>query len=161
MGRVAHTLSHPTVHASHTPHRAALWRYVLSADAATALSAPAVYSLLLPFAMLDLWVSLYQAVCFRAWGITRVCRSEFFRIDRERLPYLNGLEKANCLYCSYANGVIAFVREVAGRTEQYWCPIRHAHPVAEPHQRYKEFVAYGDAAGYREELSSLRGQLRK
>jgi hypothetical protein len=32
-------------------------------------------------------------------------------IDRHRLGYLNVIEKANCVYCSYANGVVAYVRD--------------------------------------------------
>ena len=82
-------------------------------------------------------------------------------IDRHRLAYLNGLEKLNCLYCSYANGVIAYVRDIAARTEQYWCPIRHARRVRHPHERYESFAAYGDAAGFRRTLPSQRAALKK
>ena len=141
--------------------RVSLWSYILLADALTAITAPVVYSLLIPFALIDAWVMLYQAVCFRAWGIARVRRRHYFAIDRHRLRYLNGLEKLNCRYCSYANGGIAYVREVAGRTEQYWCPIRHARRTRHPHARYEAFADYGDAAGYRASLPSLRERLRK
>ena len=72
----------------------------------------------------------------------------------------NIIEKANCTYCSYASGLIAYVREIAARTEQYWCPIKHADMIPEPHQRYHGFVEYGDASGYRESLPSLRRALR-
>lgn len=34
------------------------------------------------------------------------------------------MEKVNCVYCSYFNGLMSYLREIAGRTEQYWCPIR-------------------------------------
>jgi hypothetical protein len=64
------------------------------------------------------------------------------------------------VYCGYANGVFAYVREIAGRTEQYWCPIRHAKRVRAPHPHYREFVEYGDAEGYQEQLSRLRRQLK-
>lgn len=139
----------------------ALWRYITGADAATVLAAPVIYSLVLPFAILDGWVTLYQAICFRAWGVKLVRRRNFFAIDRHRLPYLNALEKLNCAYCSYANGVIAYVREVAARTEQYWCPIRHARPVRGPHDRYDRFVRYGDAASYRTRLDALRRMIQR
>jgi hypothetical protein len=124
------------------------------------LTAPVIYSLLLPVALLDLWVSAYQAICFRAWGIVRVKRSAYIVIDRQHLGYLNVIEKLNCLYCGYANGVFAYVREVAGRTEQYWCPIRHARRVRGPHAHYREFVDYGDAEAYRTRLIPLRDELR-
>jgi len=58
-----------------------------------------------------------------------------------------------CVYCGYANGLIAYVREIAARTEQYWCPIKHARPIPAPHARYRVFFEYGDARAYRQELS--------
>jgi hypothetical protein len=77
-------------------------------------------------------------------------------IDRQHLAYLNPLEKLNCVYCGYANGVIALAREIGSRTEEYWCPIKHSRPVAAPHSRYTHFVDYGDAAGYRKHQGDLR-----
>ena len=142
-------------------HRVGLWRYLLGADIATLQTAPLIYSMLVPFLLLDAWVTAYQAICFRAWGIRRVRRRDYFAIDRHKLPYLNAIERVHCLYCSYANGLSAYVREISARTEQYWCPIRHAGPIAEPHRRYQDFVAYGDGAGYRKQLPSLREQLKK
>ncbi len=73
----------------------------------------------------------------------------YFALDRHRLAYLNGIEKANCTFGTYANGVVAYVREVAARTEQYWCPIKHSRTVRDPHARYQGFFDYGDAEGYR------------
>lgn len=123
------------------------------------LTAPFLYSLLLPLALLDLWVTVYQWVCFPIYGISRVPRRAYFAIDRHQLAYLNGIEKMNCTFCSYANGVIAYVREVAARTEQYWCPIKHARAVHAPHARYRLFFDYGDAEGYRRHLGALRKTL--
>ena len=143
------------------PHRVALWRYMLGGDLATLLTAPIIYSVGAPFALLDAWVTLYQAVCFRAWGIRRVRRHTYFVIDRHKLEYLNGAERFNCLYCSYANGVIAYVREVAARTEQYWCPIRHSRPVRGAHHRYDAFAPYGDGREYRNRLPSFRSSLKR
>jgi hypothetical protein len=34
----------------------------------------------------------------------------------DKPAYLNAIEKANCMYCSNANGMIAQVRTMAGRT---------------------------------------------
>jgi hypothetical protein len=120
-----------------------------------------IYSVLLSFVVLDLWVTVYQAICFRAWGVKLVRRRDFFVVDRHKLPYLNGLEKLNCLYCAYANGLIAYVREIAARTEQYWCPIRHARRLRGTHERYDLFVPYGDAASYRTRLDGLRRMIQR
>ena len=123
------------------------------------LTAPVIYSLIVPFVLLDVFVSLYQRICFPVYGITRVRRAEYILFDRSHLAYLNALERFNCVYCSYANGVVAYVREVAARTEQYWCPIKHASRIAGAHDRYPRFIEYGDAAIYRDTLSTLRHEL--
>ena len=141
--------------------RIGLWRYITAGSVATVATAPLIYSLALPFVLLDLWVTVYQAICFRAWGVKRVRRLDFFAIDRHKLPYLNALEKVNCLYCSYANGLIAYVSEIAARTEQYWCPIRHARRVRDSHRRYELFVPYGDAPGYRARLGGIRRLIQR
>jgi hypothetical protein len=112
-------------------------------------------------ALIDVWASLYQAICFRAYRITRVPRSRYVVLDRGRLAYLNGIEAVNCVFCEYANGVVAYVREIASRTEQYWCPIKHALRVSDPHERYARFIEYGDAEGYRPRLEAFREALRE
>ena len=138
-----------------------VWRYVWSGSVASLLTAPLIYSLLLPFVLLDVWVMLYQAICFRAWGLRAVRRGDYITIDRHRLPYLNGLEKINCLFCSYANGLLAYVHEVASRTEQYWCPIKHGRRVRGAHDRYAAFAPYGDARAYRDRLPFYRAALKR
>ena len=110
--------------------------------------------------LIDLWTSLYQAICFRAYGIPRVRRRDHIALDRGHLAYLNWIEALNCTYCSYGNGVVSYVREVAARTEQYWCPIKHALKVSSAHARYGAFLEYGDAEGYRARLESFREALR-
>jgi hypothetical protein len=142
-------------------HRVGLWRYVVSGDIATLVTAPLVYSLLVAFVLMDGWISVYQAICFRAWGIRRVRRRDYFAIDRHKLAYLNAIERVNCLYCSYANGVIGYVREIAARTEQYWCPIRHARRLRHAHGRYAHFAPYGDGRRYRDRLPLFRASLKR
>lgn len=147
--------------AVHKSMRKRLGPYLAGASIKMVLTAPVIYSLIVPLALLDLFVSAYQAIYFPAYGISRVSRSEFIAWDRRRLGYLNWIEILNCQYCSYANGVIAYVREVASRTEQYWCPIKHAVRISSPHERYLGFLEYGDAEGYREKLELLRERLRQ
>lgn len=141
--------------------RVGLFRYLFGAELKHLLTSPVIYSLIIPFTLLDLWVTIYQHVCFRAYGIPRVKRREYIVIDRHRLAYLNLLEKINCVYCGYVNGVIAYVREVAGRTEQYWCPIKHARVTASFHPHTHEFTDFGDAEAYRDKLVHLRSALSK
>lgn len=133
-----------------------LLRFVLRARPLVLLSAPVIYLGWIPFLLLDGFVSLYQTVCFPVYGIPRVKRREFFLYDRERLPYLNLIERFNCFYCTYGNGVAAYAREVAARTEQYWCPIKHARRLPAAHPYYPKFFDHGDAETYRLELARLR-----
>jgi hypothetical protein len=125
----------------------------------TVVTAPVIYSLIVPLVLLDIWVGLYQAICFRVYGIPRVRRADYILFDRQHLAYLNWIEALNCMFCAYGNGVVAYVREVSSLTEQYWCPIKHALKVHDPHQRYYQFLEYGDADGYRARLDTLRRQL--
>jgi len=145
----------------HRALKTRLGRYLRESPLTTVLTAPVIYSLAVPFVILDAWVTMYQWICFPAFGIPRVRRRDYIALDRGRLAYLNGIEKINCDYCGYANGVIAYVREVAARTEQYWCPIRHSRLVRGPHQRYRLFTDYGDARGYHRELNELRRALQR
>ncbi len=149
------------VREAHRRLRQSIPAYILEGNVLSLLTAPVIYSLLLPFVMLDLWVTVYQSVCFPIYGISRVPRRRYFAIDRHKLAYLNGIEKVNCTFCSYANGVITYVREVAARTEQYWCPIKHARTIPVPHRRYHVFFDYGDAQRYRRDLVPLRDTLRR
>ena len=123
------------------------------------LTSPLIYSLIIPFALLDLFVTVYQAVCFPIYGIKKVPRGDFIAIDRHHLQYLNGLQKLNCVYCGYCNGVISWVREVAGRTEAYWCPIKHARRTAGPHGHYAGFFDYGDAEAFRTRFEESRKRI--
>ena len=144
----------------HARFRQSLPAYLVGANPWSVLSAPVIYALTVPFVLLDLAVTIFQWICFPLYGIERVPRRSYFRLDRRKLQYLNAIEKANCTYCTYANGLLAYVREVAARTEQYWCPIKHARPVPAPHGHYHHFFDYGDAASYRQELEWQRRRLR-
>jgi hypothetical protein len=148
------------VQLAHTRLKQSIPAFIRESNPLSLLSAPIVYSLIVPIALLDLWISAYQRLCFPLYGIARVRRSAYIVFDRQHLAYLNVIEKINCVYCGYGNGVFAYAREVAGRTEQYWCPIRHARRVLAPHAHYGEFADYGDAEGYRKRLPMIRDKLK-
>ncbi len=136
---------------------AATWsEYAYESGTMRMLTIPVIYFALLPAIFMDAVVSLYQLICFPVYGIPMVKRGPYIVMDRHQLQYLNLIEKLGCAYCSYFNGLIAFVREVAARTEQYWCPIRHARKLTAPHSRYRYFFSYGDAEGYRNGLAEVR-----
>jgi hypothetical protein len=140
----------------HRKLKVPLLLYVLRCRPAVLLTVPIIYLGILPFSLLDLFLTAYQAVCFPIFGIPKVRRADHFVYDRGRLAYLNLLEKLNCVYCSYANGLCAYATEIAARTEQHWCPVKHASKLQDPHSRYWSFIDYGDAEAYRREVSTRR-----
>jgi hypothetical protein len=140
----------------HRRLKTSLFRYLLRSRFFVILTAPFIYSCIIPFVLLDLFVSVYQAVCFPVYGIPKARRGDYMAIDRGKLRYLNVLEALNCTYCSYANGLLAYVMEIAARTEQHWCPIRHARRVQRVHDRHSHFLLYGDASAYRERIDKVR-----
>lgn len=135
-------------------------RYLIDANPLMILSAPVIYSLVIPIALVDLWVMAYQAVCFPIYKIPKVRRRDYVVFDHHHLAYLNIIEKINCAYCSYTNGAIAFVREVAARTEVYWCPIKHARRVLGPHPHYQGFADFGDADAFRDRLVGMKSGVK-
>lgn len=120
------------------------------------LSAPIIYSLIVPLLLLDIFVCTYQLICFPIYRIPKVKRRDYLAFERVKLDYLNLIEKFNCGYCSYANGIISFAREVASRTEQYWCPIKNAQKLRGTHKRYSLFTDYGDGEQYRDNISIIK-----
>lgn len=139
--------------------KVSLFKYVAGAKPLHLFTAPVIYSMIIPAVIMDLFVSVYQFVCFPAYGIEKVKRDEYIIIDRHKLPYLNILQKLNCVYCGYFNGLIGYVREVSSRTEQYWCPIRHSRPPKGVHERYLNFIEYGDGKNIKTEIEELRKKI--
>ena len=139
--------------------RMGLLHYMLSAEWRHLACIPFIYGLIVPMLLLDLALTLYQWACFPLFRIQKVRRRDCWVFDRAHLGYLNALEKLNCAYCSYGNGLMAYAREIVARTEQYWCPIKHARKVMAAHPYYTGFVDFGDAESYKQELERLRTQL--
>jgi hypothetical protein len=130
--------------------------YLLNASVLNIMTAPIIWFCIIPAIFMDLVVSIYQATCFRVYGIPKVNRNDYIVMDRQSLAYLNPIEKMNCVYCGYFNGLIAYVQEIAARTEQYWCPIKHARRLGTIHKRYHKFMDYGDHQEYRNSLEKVR-----
>lgn len=112
------------------------------------LSLPFIW---LPFPfilMLDLVTVLYMHVCFPLYGLEKVKRADYILIlDRNKLQYLSGLEKIACMYCGYGNGVLRYLKEIAGRTEKYWCGVMHEDKpgfIKQQDQVSQKFAKFGD-----------------
>ena len=57
-------------------------RYILTARLSSVLTAPVIYSMVVPLLITDLTFTLYQQVCFRAYGVARVRRRDYLVNDR-------------------------------------------------------------------------------
>ncbi|WP_036248597.1 hypothetical protein [Methylobacter sp. BBA5.1] len=140
----------------HKEYAKRLLSYISDAPLKHILSAPLIWSCIIPVILLDVTVSIYHWVCFPLYGIPKVKRQDYIVFDRQYLNYLNMVEKINCAYCSYVNGLFAYLQEIAARTEQFWCPIKHARRIKSLHSRYQKFISYGSAEKYRAEIEAIR-----
>ena len=139
----------------HRQHKISSWKHLRNTPWRVILTSPLIYVCVLPFFLVDASVALFQLVCFPIYGIPKVARKDYLVFDRGRLAYLNTIEKVGCIYCSYANGLLALITEIAARTEQHFCPIKHAHRLATTPSRYGKYLPYGDARAYRAQSEAI------
>ncbi len=125
------------------------------------ITGPIIYAMVFPLLMLDLCISFYQLTCFPIYGITRVRHADYIVFDRQQLGYLNFIEKFHCTYCAYGSGLMGYMSEILARTENYFCPIKHARKILGTHSHYNRFLEYGDAADYQAKLEEFRVALGK
>lgn len=145
-----------SVKETHRRLKTGLLRWLVAYRPQNLITGPMIYGMIIPLVILDLFATVYQATCFPIYGVARVRRSDYIVFDRQHLEYLNFIEKFHCTYCAYGVGLIAFVGEIVARTEQYFCPIKHARKLLGTHSHYARFLDYGDAADYEERLEEFR-----
>ncbi len=143
---------------AHKKLKYSLWRW-LGIRPVNIITMPIIYAMIVPLVLIDVLVSFYQYSCFPIYKIKLVKRRDYIVFDRHHLSYLNSIERWHCVYCAYGNGVVAYIREILARTEQYFCPIKHANKVLGTHDRYQSFIEYGDAENYHQRLQAFRQQL--
>ncbi len=113
------------------------------------LSIPFIWGMLIFFIIFDIGLEIYHQISFRIFRLPIVDRKKYIKIDRYKLNYLSFPDKLRCVYCGYANGVLAYAVKITGDTEEYWCAIKHERDdnfVKPPHQ--KDFVEFGDEEGF-------------
>ncbi|KGM07267.1 hypothetical protein LP43_0877 [Methylophaga thiooxydans] len=150
-----------SIRLAHKRLKYGVWRWLFGIRPINIITAPIIYAMIVPLVLIDVLVSFYQYTCFPIYGISRVKRDHYIVFDRHHLSFLNIFERLHCLYCAYGNGVVAYIREILARTEQYFCPIKHARKVLGTHERYYQFIEYGDATDYHQRLQQFRKNLAK
>ncbi|NMM28649.1 MAG: hypothetical protein HHJ12_15485 [Glaciimonas sp.] len=150
-----------TIKQAHRRLKSSFFHWLVTYRPQNLITGPIIYGMLIPLLFFDLCITLYQATCFPIYGISKVRRSDYIVIDRQQLGYLNFIEKFHCTYCAYGTGLISYIGEIISRTEQYFCPIKHARKMLGTHARYAYFLEYGDAKDYEAKLEQYRIALGK
>ncbi|MDD2933010.1 MAG: hypothetical protein HOP26_03955 [Methylotenera sp.] len=135
------------------------FRWLITDRPQNLITGPIIYAMIIPLIITDIFITFYQLTCFPIYGIKKVRRGDYIIFDRQQLSYLNFIEKFHCTYCAYGTGMIAYISEIVGRTEQYFCPIKHARKILSTHSRYARFLDYGDAEDYEAKLEQYRRAL--
>jgi hypothetical protein len=143
----------------HHDLKVGVFAWLRKSELRNVVTAPFIYAMLIPFVVLDVFLFLYQSMCFPLYRIPKVRRSNFIILDRHQLGYLNVIEKLNCMYCGYVDGLLAYTRQILSRTETYWCPIKHARKVLDPHRRYARFTDFGVGEDYEAHVTVMREEL--
>jgi len=138
-----------------------LWAWFSEIPLLHLLSSPLVYAMIIPAMFLDIMIFIYCQVVSRVFKIEFDKRSNYIVFDRQYLGYLNSIEKLNCMYCSYFNGLIQYASVIASRTELYFCPIKHAKKIAYKHEYYDAYFQYGDENEYQKKLKEIRKKFQK
>ena len=87
---------------------------------------PLLWTLIIPLIITDIWIEIYHRILFPLYRLPYIKRCDYIQVmDRARLPYLNIVQKINCMYCGYANGIVRYRVQIAGETEHYRCGIQH------------------------------------
>ncbi len=150
-----------SIRQAHLRLKKGFFRWLVTNRPQNLITGPIIYLMIVPLLILDLCVSFYQAVCFPIYKIVKVKRTDYIVFDRQHLGYLNWIERFHCTYCAYGTGLVAYIREILARTEQYFCPIKHARKILGTHARYAQFLDYGDATDYQTKLEEFRIALGK
>lgn len=137
------------------------FRWLVTSRPQNLITGPIIYSMFIPLVITDLFITFYQLTCFPIYGIKKVRRADYIIFDRQHLSYLNFIEKFHCTYCAYGSGMIAYISEIVARTEQYFCPIKHARKILGTHARYARFLDFGAAEDYEKKLEEYRIALGK
>ena len=141
---------------THRKFKRNFFRWLVTDRPQNLITGPIIYSMIIPLLVTDFFVTFYQITCFPIYGIKKVRRADYIIFDRQNLQYLNFIEKFHCTYCAYGSGMIAYISEIVARTEQYFCPIKHARKILGTHARYAQFLDFGAAENYRAKLEQHR-----
>lgn len=119
---------------------------------------PFILGMAAPIAILDVSLEIYHRVAFPLYGIPVNKRSDYIKLDRQKLAYLSLIDKCWCTYCGYANGLMPYAAKIAADTEKYWCAVKHKEDTTDFQPHHKDFLDFGDEEAYREFIAKGKGK---
>jgi len=104
-----------------------------------------IWSAIIPIIIVDIYATIYQEIYFTIQGIPKIKRSNYLNFDRWNLSKLSIGQKISCIYCGYANGIVAWFKALVNQTETYSCAVKHQYEMpGQDHQssfaEYKEYL---------------------
>lgn len=79
----------------HQESKTGIVRWLFNSAPLNFVAAPFIYGLIIPLAILDICLTLYQATCFPIYGIVKIRRADYIVMDRWQLRYLNVMERCH------------------------------------------------------------------
>lgn len=107
---------------AHRKLKRGISRWIVTEQPQNNLTGPIICAMAIPLALLDVYITFYQAVCFTVYKVAKVQRAEYFVYDGRHLEYLNVVERFHCTYCAYATELVACVSEIVARTDSTFAP---------------------------------------
>jgi len=103
-----------------------------------------IWSAIIPIIIIDLYANIYQSIYFTIQGIPKIKRSDYINYDRWNLSKLTFTQKISCIYCDYANGIVAWFKAIVNQTEVYSCAIKNKYemPGRNHHVSFAEYKEY-------------------
>lgn len=89
------------------------------------IGAAVAYIMIVPALIAHVSAWIFQHIYFRILDIPPVKLHDHMVLDRWRLKHLNWIQRLNCAYCDYINGLASWLKAVVNRTEIYSCAIKH------------------------------------
>lgn len=123
------------------------------------LSVPFIYAPIIAFIIFDIFLEIYNRVCFPLYWLKVIDRKKYIKFDRHKLDYISPLQKFNCTYCSYANWLVHYASVILWETEKYWCGIKNKNEDWFMHPyHHKDFLSYWDREAFVEKYPEESGE---
>lgn len=124
------------------------------------ISTPFIYGMLIPMIIFHILIELYHRIVFSLYDIEYVDYKQHFIFKRYKLNKLTLLQKINCIYCEYGNGLASYIKSIIGKTEVYWCPIKNGRNKNFTHEYYNKFIDVDNVENFEFHRENMRNEVQ-